>query len=117
MTITLASQFHTTGDASLIEQTIIDGGGDTVITVDDSVGPGARVIGLTIQNGEDGISQAGNVDILNNRFIGKYSTGRSRGDILPCAMGCNSVLIFKALHQHSMTPCPAEYHRIIPRLL
>jgi hypothetical protein len=69
-TITLASQFHTTGDTSLIEQTIIDGGGDTVITVDDSVGPGARIIGLTIQNGEDGISQAGHVDILNNRFIG-----------------------------------------------
>jgi hypothetical protein len=67
-TITLASEFLTTADPNLIEQTIIDGGGDTVITVDDSVGPETQIIGFTIQNGEDGISASASLHILHNRF-------------------------------------------------
>jgi hypothetical protein len=55
-TITLASQFHTTGDQNLIDQTIIDGDGQTVITVDESVGPETKIIGFTIRNGHDGIA-------------------------------------------------------------
>ncbi len=69
-TITLASQFHTTQDPSFIDQTIIDGGGNTVITVNSSVGPETKIIGFTIQNGRDGISASAKLHILNNRFTG-----------------------------------------------
>ena len=70
-TITLASEFHTTGDESFIEQTIIDGQGAlAVILVDQSVGPDTAIIGFTIQNGDDGIRPTGKLNILNNRLIG-----------------------------------------------
>ena len=68
-TITLASEFHTRRDPGLIERTVIDGGGGTAITVDESVGPGTRILGFTIQNGDDGISAAGQLEILHNRFV------------------------------------------------
>lgn len=68
--VILASQFYTTGDPSFIDQTIIDGGGNAVITVDPTAGPDTTIIGLTIQNGEDGIYAFAKLDILNNRFIG-----------------------------------------------
>jgi hypothetical protein len=69
-TITLASQFQTTQNPGYIDQTIIDGGGDTVITVNSSMGPETKIIGFTIQNGDDGISASARLHILNNRFIG-----------------------------------------------
>ena len=69
-TITLASEFHTTGEPSFIEETIIDGGGATVINVDQSVGSDTEIIGFTIQNGDDGISASAKLHILNNRFTG-----------------------------------------------
>lgn len=69
-TITMASEVYTTRDASFVDQTIIDGGGATVITVDDSVGPETRITGFTIQNGEDGISASGDLMILYNRITG-----------------------------------------------
>jgi hypothetical protein len=69
-TIILASRFHTTQDPSFIEQTIIDGRGSTVITVQSSVGPDTKIIGFTIQNGKDGISASASLHILHNRFIG-----------------------------------------------
>jgi len=69
-TITLASQFYTSQDTSFIDQTIIDGGGETVIRVESSAGPDAKIIGFTIQNGNDGISTAAKLHILNNRFTG-----------------------------------------------
>jgi hypothetical protein len=69
-TITLASYFHTTGDPAFIDQTLIDGNGETVITVNTSVGPETKIIGFTIQNGEDGISASAKLHILNNRFTG-----------------------------------------------
>ena len=68
-TITLASQFYTTGDPAFIDQTILDGGGNVVITVGSSVGPETRIIGFTIQNGNDGIAAAGKLHILNNRIL------------------------------------------------
>jgi hypothetical protein len=68
-TITLASTFHTTGDEQFINDTIIDGGGGAAITVNQSVGPDTRIIGFTIQNGDDGIHAFGKLHILNNRFI------------------------------------------------
>ncbi|NIM60047.1 MAG: hypothetical protein GTO16_14085, partial [Candidatus Aminicenantes bacterium] len=69
-TITLASEFHTTQDPSFIDQTIIDGGGGAVITVDSSIGPETKIIGFTIQNGNDGIFGSAELQILNNRFTG-----------------------------------------------
>ena len=69
-TITLASEFYTIGDENFIDQTIIDGQGSTVITVDPSVGPETKIIGFTIQNGDDGILAFAKLHILNNRFIG-----------------------------------------------
>jgi hypothetical protein len=69
-TITLASEFHTTQDASTIEQTVIEAGGGTAISVGASAGPGTRIIGFTIQNGLDGILSTGELEILHNRFVG-----------------------------------------------
>ena len=48
--ITLASEFHTTGDEAFVDSTIINGG----IAVDNS-SAGTKIIGFTIQNGVDGI--------------------------------------------------------------
>ena len=70
-TITLASQFHSTGDPSFIHQTILDGGGNAaVIAVDSSAGPETTITGFTIQNGNDGIRPSVKTHILNNRFTG-----------------------------------------------
>ena len=68
-TITLASHFHATGDEQFINNTVIDGGGGTVISVDRTVGSETRIIGFTIQNGNDGIHAFGKLDILNNHFL------------------------------------------------
>jgi len=69
-TITLASNFHTTGNERFISDTIIDGGGDgRIITVNRSAGPDTKIIGFTIQNGNDGIKARGSVQILNNYFV------------------------------------------------
>ena len=68
-TITLASEFYTSGDLSLVSQTVIDGGGNTVITVDSTVGPEAQIIGFTIRNGEDGIATRAKMNILNNHIL------------------------------------------------
>ncbi|MEJ2353670.1 MAG: right-handed parallel beta-helix repeat-containing protein [Anaerolineales bacterium] len=69
-TITLASWFYTTGDPAYIGQTIIDGDGNTAIAVNPTVGPETKIIGFTIQNGDDGISAWARLHILNNRFTG-----------------------------------------------
>jgi len=68
-TIILASEFYTTGDPAYIDSTVVDGGGQTVITVFDTVGENTSIIGLTIRNGDDGISAFGKLHILNNRII------------------------------------------------
>jgi hypothetical protein len=68
-TITLASEFFTAQDPTLIEQIIIDGGGSIAITVEASVGPGTKITGFTIQHGDDSISASGELEVLHNRFI------------------------------------------------
>lgn len=68
-TITLASQYHTTQNLDFIDQTIVDGTGNTVITVDPSVGPETKVIGFTIRNGDDGIATQARIHILNNHIV------------------------------------------------
>ena len=76
--VTLASEFLTTGDEERVRDTILDGtlagaeGGrmDRVILVGETAGEETRIVGFTIQNGDDGISCEGNIRILHNRFIG-----------------------------------------------
>jgi parallel beta helix pectate lyase-like protein len=68
-TITLASQFQTTGDRQFINDTIIDGQGSTVIAVNQMVGPDTKIIGFTIRNGIDGIATQARIHILNNRIV------------------------------------------------
>lgn len=67
-TITLASHFHTTGDEQFINQTIIDGAGENRIITINKTATDAKIIGFTIQNGNDGIKARGTVQILNNHF-------------------------------------------------
>lgn len=67
--ITLASHFLTTGDEKFIADTVIDGNKETVITVARTAGPDTKIIGLTIQNGDNGISARSTLQILNNRFL------------------------------------------------
>ncbi len=76
-TITLASQFYTTGDPQYIDSTIIDGqAGPAVITVNASVGPETQIVGFTIRNGgSDGIKAYGKLRILNNRITGISGDG------------------------------------------
>jgi len=65
-TVVLTSRFLTTGDSSDIELTILDGGGgESVITIDQSVGRATAVIGFTIQNAENGILPTAKFDLLN----------------------------------------------------
>jgi hypothetical protein len=68
-TITLASQFHTTCNEQFINDTIIDGQGSPVVTVSPSVGPETKIIGFTIQNGNDGIVNRARIHILNNHIV------------------------------------------------
>lgn len=67
--ITIASKFYTTGEEKYIKETIIDGEGSTVIDIDPECDETA-IIGLTIQNGSDGILPRSEIQILNNHFIG-----------------------------------------------
>ena len=56
-TITLASYFHTTDEEHYINETIIEGAGaNRIITINKSA-PDTRIIGFTIQNGNDGIKE------------------------------------------------------------
>jgi hypothetical protein len=77
--ITLASHFLETGDPEDISQTILDGTiqqdegsqkkADFVIRITGNTGPDLKIIGFTIQNGDDGITCSGKAQILHNRFI------------------------------------------------
>ncbi|HKQ58377.1 MAG TPA: right-handed parallel beta-helix repeat-containing protein [Candidatus Eisenbacteria bacterium] len=68
-TITLASNFHTTGDPLDISQTIIDGGAP-ILTIEAGVGAATTIKGLTFRNGDyQLVNFARRVNILNNRFI------------------------------------------------
>jgi parallel beta-helix repeat protein len=66
--VTLASHFHTTGDEQFINDTVIDGNGQTVIAVSRTAGPDTKIIGFTIQNGDDGIEARADIEVLNNRI-------------------------------------------------
>lgn len=68
VSVTLASRYLDSQDEADIVQTIIDGQGDTVIDIR-KVDPDMTIIGLTIQNGNDGIAAHSNFQLLHNRII------------------------------------------------
>jgi len=66
--VSLASYYHMTGDPRFIRHTIIDGNGQTVITVADTAANGTEIIGLTIRNGDDGIEARADLRVLHNHI-------------------------------------------------
>jgi hypothetical protein len=70
-TITLASTFYTTGDTSLIDQTVISSPDILLptIVVHSNTNPETILTGFTISDGKDGIKNRGIVKILNNHFV------------------------------------------------
>src|SRR3990172_5603068 len=66
-TITLASEFLTTGDPSYVDATTISGG-SPVINVT-SAGPETRIIGFTIQGSGKAVVSYSHIQVLNNHFI------------------------------------------------
>lgn len=67
-TLTLASTFYTTGDASMINQTVISNPStetETVI-VSSAGGPDTRIVGFTVRDGKDGIKVRGAAVIEHN---------------------------------------------------
>jgi parallel beta-helix repeat protein len=74
--IVLASHYHTTGDASYIGRTILDGGGgDAVITIGGGVTRATTIVGFTIRNAGDGVGIVGGALNLLNNHITKTSDG------------------------------------------
>ena len=70
-TIIFASHYLTTRNEKYIKQTILDGEMDSdikIIHVDRDVGSKTKIIGFTIQNGDDGISCESMISIQHNRF-------------------------------------------------
>jgi len=66
--IVLTSQYLIRGDPALIDQTVIDGGGDEyAIEIAGSVGPGTAIRGFTIRNARDGVSASGRFEFIDNR--------------------------------------------------
>jgi hypothetical protein len=76
--ITLASHFLTTGDSTLIGQTVISGAGlgaggaraPWVIVIRPTAGIGTRIIGLTLQDASDGVLPFAPAEYSNIRITG-----------------------------------------------
>jgi hypothetical protein len=89
-TIVLGSWFVTTQDTGYIARTIIDGGGQTIITVRSTVGAATTIAGLTLRNGRNGIAPHAKIRILSNHIsdcedaidYSKGSGGLCRGNII-----------------------------------
>ncbi len=64
--LTIASEFLTTKDEALIRQTIVDGKTKSVFNITGPKNGISNIIGLTIQNGDDGIMAAAPINLLNN---------------------------------------------------
>jgi hypothetical protein len=89
-TIVLGSWFATTQDTGYISRTIIDGSGQTIITVHSTVGEATTIAGLTLRNGRNGIAPYAKIRILHNHISGcedgvdysKGSGGLCRGNLI-----------------------------------
>ncbi|MEN8184478.1 MAG: right-handed parallel beta-helix repeat-containing protein, partial [Myxococcota bacterium] len=67
--VTLGSWFVTTGDPAYVDTTILDGdGGAAVIKIPASAEEGIAIVGLTIQNADDGIFPKARFDLIRNRI-------------------------------------------------
>lgn len=65
--LTLASEFHTTGAPSAIAATVIDGGGAAAALTLRDTDTTTRIIGFTIQNADDGVrTDDAHFQFLNN---------------------------------------------------
>ena len=84
--VTLASTFYTTGDPSRIDTTIINSPNiaNPVLLIGSGAGPTNRIIGFTIQNGDDGVKVHGMAVVLNSKF---YTMGADGVDYAPRAAG------------------------------
>lgn len=68
--ITLASYYLTTHDASFIAQTVIDGnGGNAVLAIPGTAPPGITITGLTIRNGNNGIGAYKAFTLSHSRVV------------------------------------------------
>lgn len=69
-TITLASEYYTTGDPAMVEQTVL--AAPDVLTENvvfgSGAGLGARIIGFTIRDGKDGVKVRGIASVIDNWF-------------------------------------------------
>ncbi len=63
--ITVASRYYTTHSEMLIDETVIDGGGEGSVVVFEDEGPGAMLIGFTLTNGDS--ENGGGVFMQNSR--------------------------------------------------
>jgi hypothetical protein len=92
--VVLTSHYATSGDPTLIDRTVIDGGGGAhAIEIAGSVGPGTEIRGFTIRNARDGVRARGRFDFLNNRVTGNddgidYESG-SGGLVRDCTFEHN----------------------------
>ena len=69
--VTVASEFFTTGDPGRIDSTVIDGGGGAfVVRVTPTAGPATTIVGFTIRDADDGVVGEGSFSFLNNRVHG-----------------------------------------------
>jgi len=70
-TVFLASEYFLTGDEKLIEQTVIDGGGQKyAIRVAATAGVKTTITGFTIRNADDGITAMGSFRLLHCEVVG-----------------------------------------------
>ena len=68
--VTLASWFYENGQQEHIEETVIDGSGGHAVIEVGALADETKIVGLTIQNGNDGISVLSKVHILDCNIIG-----------------------------------------------
>jgi len=64
--VVIASFFLTTGDKSYISKTVLQGKKGGTINVKETAGPDTKIIGLTVDGGNDGINCRARIHILNN---------------------------------------------------
>ena len=68
--IVLASWFLTTNDTNYINQTIVDGSGQSnILQITGSVDTSTSIVGFTFQNANDGIFPSAPFKVLHNKFI------------------------------------------------
>ena len=83
--ITLASQYHTTGDPALIDQTTIDGGVPGIFI--DSTAPGTVIKGFRFTGGTKSIQLFANGSVIENHFDDTGSDAISFEDVGGAAIG------------------------------